>query len=387
MLVQDETLLITTRDKVRDVVEPRVYDVYDLVNRDSATGNHDATVLDFDCLIDSITKIIDAPDWNQTIEPISDGSLVVCQTAEVQEQISQLLVAIRKARDQAKAGNYGEVPIEPVRPTEAAIHSALAKKGDFTFDNLPLDALPEKIHEHYGIASQFDVFALKDASIDPKSTVVRQQVRGITLRSALNRCLSGYGLTWLVQNEILLITTNDKAGSVLNVRLYPIGDLIERADAGNEPNSSPVDNAMEYVRIIASTVDPTTWAQASGRGAISIDESGTTMIVSQVQTVHEKIATFLAECRDARKHRLQVAEKGLAKSESQDALVIRVYELQTATPATPTMSPQEVADVVQGLIQPNSWSQPEIYIRGVTGKLIVRQTPGVQRKSKNCYTN
>jgi hypothetical protein len=31
-------------------------------------------------------------------------------------------------------------------------------------------------------------------------------------------------------------------------------------------------------------------------------------------------------------------------------------------------------------VQPGSWSQPEIYIRGFTGKLVVRQTPAIHRE-------
>jgi hypothetical protein len=44
------------------------------------------------------------------------------------------------------------------------------------------------------------------------------------------------------------------------------------------------------------------------------------------------------------------------------------------------MTPQEIAEVVQGLVQSKSWLEPDTYIRGVTGKLIVRQTPVVHRE-------
>ena len=44
------------------------------------------------------------------------------------------------------------------------------------------------------------------------------------------------------------------------------------------------------------------------------------------------------------------------------------------------MTPEEVAEVVKGLLATKSWNEPDVYIRGVTGKLIVRQTSEVQRQ-------
>ena len=44
------------------------------------------------------------------------------------------------------------------------------------------------------------------------------------------------------------------------------------------------------------------------------------------------------------------------------------------------MTPQEVADLVKALVEPKSWSQPDVFIRGVTGKLVVKQVPSIHRQ-------
>ena len=61
------------------------------------------------------------------------------------------------------------------------------------------------------------------------------------------------------------------------------------------------------------------------------------------------------------------------------------YESTTCESALsndPAMTPQEVMDVVKGLVEPKSWGQGDAYLRGATAKLIVRQTPAVHAEVK-----
>ena len=384
MVVQDEILQITTRDKANVTVETRVYDVQDLLNRVS-TG--DGEQPDFDSLIVIITSTVAAANWDTvggqgTIEPIGDGSLVILQTAEVHEQISQLFAAIRKTREQAKAGNFSEVFCEPLGPAEKAIQSKLAKRVDFTFDETPLAAVVDKIREHYGIEAQLYTYRLKDVSIDSKSTIISQQAKGITLRSALNRSLDEHDLTWLVQNEMLLITTADHAKSVLEVRLYPIGDLVSRHQGdpmGANGGTAPVPD--EFSSMVSATIDPSTWSQVGGQGEIETYDIGTILIVSQSQATQEKIRELLANLREVKQHQQQIAVQSPAKAIVQEAPVLRVSELRASTPQSPMMTPDEVAEVVTAVVEPKSWSRPDTYIRGVAGKLIVRQAPERSKRS------
>ena len=377
MVVEDEVLLITTRYRANETVETHVYDVQDLVTQDSGNGARP----DFDSLIDLITSTVAAAYWDSvggqgTIEPIGDGSLVICQTAEVHEQISQLFSAIRKVREQTKGGNFTEVFCESPGPLEKAIESALNKTVDFTFDEIPLVDVAKTIRQHYGIELQFDVNPLKDASVDPMSTIISQHVRAISLRSALNRCLGQHELTCVIQNQMLIVTTRDKAKSILDTRLYPIDDLVQRSDRGDSgPENSTTSDASEFVSMIRSTIDPPTWSEVGGEGVVVAYDNGTILIVSQSQATQEKTANILAQLREVHKNRQPLANTAPMKPEAQETAVIRVYELCASAPGALTMTPQEVTEVVKGLVQPKTWTQPDRYIRGVTGKLVVRQLP------------
>jgi len=44
------------------------------------------------------------------------------------------------------------------------------------------------------------------------------------------------------------------------------------------------------------------------------------------------------------------------------------------------MEPQEIVEVIKGLVAPKSWTQPDVYIHGATGKLIVKNSSAVQKE-------
>ena len=51
-------------------------------------------------------------------------------------------------------------------------------------------------------------------------------LKGITLRSALRLMLDDLGLTYLIQDEVMQITTPEKAEARLLTKVYPVGDLV-----------------------------------------------------------------------------------------------------------------------------------------------------------------
>ena len=57
-------------------------------------------------------------------------------------------------------------------------------------------------------------------------TAVTKNLKGITLRSALKLLLSTLDLTYIIKDEVLLITTPEKANAELLTRVYPVADLV-----------------------------------------------------------------------------------------------------------------------------------------------------------------
>src|SRR6185369_12394382 len=52
------------------------------------------------------------------------------------------------------------------------------------------------------------------------------KLAGVTLRSVLKLLLEPVQLTYVIEDEVMKITTSAKAGEKLTTRVYPVGDLV-----------------------------------------------------------------------------------------------------------------------------------------------------------------
>src|SRR5262249_16208719 len=130
--------------------------------------------------------------------------------------------------------------------------------------------------------------------------------------------------------------------------------------------------------------------EEGGPGSVeSYGQKNEVLVISQTQAAHEQVADLLSQLREI--HRKQQDEATAAnspdKAKEPEALVLRVYELRMSAPNAPGMTPQEVAEVVKALVAPKSWNQQDVYVRGVTGKLLVRQAPSVHKEIRKLLGN
>ena len=58
------------------------------------------------------------------------------------------------------------------------------------------------------------------------STPVTKSLHNLPLRSALNLMLREHGLTWTIQDDVLLITTPEEADNCLSTKVYDVSDLV-----------------------------------------------------------------------------------------------------------------------------------------------------------------
>ncbi|NDC64001.1 MAG: hypothetical protein EBZ59_08490, partial [Planctomycetia bacterium] len=121
---------------------------------------------------------------------------------------------------------YKSVDLANPGGTEQRIYEALEKPVErFDFNETPLRDVIAQIEDAQGIPVQIDAKAFEDAGLD-LMTPVTKNVSGISLRSALRLLLGELDLTYLVKDEVLLITTKDKAAENLVVKVYPVADLV-----------------------------------------------------------------------------------------------------------------------------------------------------------------
>jgi hypothetical protein len=132
---------------------------------------------------------------------------------------------VSKPADGAKkTGGIHAAPPRALR-SEAAIREALEATADLDFTKTPLDDIVGVIGDFTKIDIVLDKKALADAGVatDLPMTV---SLRGISVRAALGLILRNLGLTWIVRDEVVLITTPEEAENWLETRVYDVSDLV-----------------------------------------------------------------------------------------------------------------------------------------------------------------
>ena len=121
---------------------------------------------------------------------------------------------------------YKSVDLANPGSNEKKIYDALDQPvQNFDFSETPLRDVIAQIQDAQGIPVQIDTKAFEDGGLDLETPVTRS-VSGISLRSALRLLLGDLDLTYLIKDEVLLITTKDKAAENLVVKVYPVADLV-----------------------------------------------------------------------------------------------------------------------------------------------------------------
>lgn len=160
------------------------------------------------------------------------GVAVVSQTQYVHDEIDALLSTIRRVRQQQNADH--NVSVDQTRPSAVhriddlkkrdQIEAALDAKTEVSFLDTPLKAAIESLEQRHQIQIEIDARALEDSglTVDPPVT---KSLSDISLRSALRLMLRDLGLTFLIEDEVLQITTPEEAETRLMTVVYPVKDL------------------------------------------------------------------------------------------------------------------------------------------------------------------
>ena len=224
--------------------------------------------------------------------------LVFAQTQEVHEEVAALLDGLREAKAAAKGRDATAAVNVPKRtPAERRIEAALNEATEFDIKDTPLTGVVDYLKKRHKIEIQLDRKAMEDASIRP-GVLVTRSVKGISLRSALRPLLDGLGLTFVIENEVLSITTKEAAENKLTTRIYPVTDLTE---AWCDADGKLWGDCTSLATKVSSRAQPQTREGSSGPGSIIKYEMGNTavLIISQTQEVHEEIAALLAKLHKA----------------------------------------------------------------------------------------
>lgn len=146
--------------------------------------------------------------------PIPDEPPVLYPDAQTWQE----LTARRKER-------YQSMDLGSENPSERKILSELKKPTELDFVDTPLSEVVNYLRDRHQIEIQLDQKALQDVGVDTNTTITKS-LRGISLRSALRLTLRDLDLTYVIKDEVLLITTPEQAGNDLVLKVYPVADLV-----------------------------------------------------------------------------------------------------------------------------------------------------------------
>ena len=107
--------------------------------------------------------------------------------------------------------------------------------------------------------------------------------------------LRPYNLNWMIEDEALVILTQDKANASNRTRIYLVRNLVQ-SRSGMEVEEDP-DSLIE---LITSTGMTQTWSDVGGPGTLQYFPNAGTLVVTQTREVHDQIERLLVTLRQAR---------------------------------------------------------------------------------------
>ncbi|MFP6587874.1 MAG: hypothetical protein VB814_09520, partial [Pirellulaceae bacterium] len=116
-------------------------------------------------------------------------------------------------------------------PAEQKIIDELDNETRMTFFDQPLKDVIDTIKSQHNIPIIIDERALTEVGLD-SNTPVNIDLKGISLRSGLKLMLNSLQLTYVINDEVLKITTPEAAENELIVRTYEVGDLVMPIPSG-----------------------------------------------------------------------------------------------------------------------------------------------------------
>ena len=267
-------------------------------------------------------------------------------------------------------------------PAEQEIQRSLLKGVEVKFENRPLSEVTEALGRMTGVNIYLDPQGLHAEGVVSDTPVTLNLTQAISLRSALNLLLEPLGLSYVIQNEVLRITSEQTRDSNTYSKVYYVADLVMPipnfvpsyniglpgalreslnslgyGPGMRSPSSGPLTVATSVtpaaqtgasylnqmapdalaqvgaanlmptnnlpatgrmptqvggpgglgggvtadfdslIDLITSTISPQSWDEVGGPGSISGFDTNLSLVVSQTQEVHEKIADLLEQLR------------------------------------------------------------------------------------------
>lgn len=268
--VKDGVLLITSPTRESPVPSVVLYPVGDLIATEKADPSGERVRRQYEELVRLLKELAPPGVWDMGSASIHvlPGMLAVRQDESAHLEIERLLDALRAARKRPEQPTGGPEAVKFSVHVGGAdrIGAALEKTCRLRVAAVPLGEVVEQLRKQVDVSMRLDRWALKDDADQPVSL----DVDDATLETILSRLAEQVDLGWGNFEGVLLLTTRDRAESLLETRIYPLrrhSSDVASGDEGGDSNS-PVSEAGDLASAIMGTIGPTTWRDLGGNGVI-----------------------------------------------------------------------------------------------------------------------
>ncbi|HEY3392981.1 MAG TPA: hypothetical protein VGK58_09755 [Lacipirellulaceae bacterium] len=301
----------------------------------------------------------------------------------VSSEIDRSLIATPEAQPAgapAAENDFCQCIGEGDSPSVAKIEEALRgqlKSAGLEFTDTSLEEVVGFIQESYGISVQLDASALEEEGIDPQEPVTTQ-LHGISLRSALRLMLKQLGLTYIIQDEVLIITSPTEAEAQLITCVYDVRDLLHR--------TSGVD-FDSLIDTIVSCISTKTWAENGGGEAQIRPLQPGLLVIAQTRGIHEEVRGLIETIRNVQKQPTAAAdaEKSAAADADPNNLVTRPYLLSLGQPSEPEEVRSQIKHLITTALPDEKWEgrlpngQP-VLLTVLPDRIVLRHKSSVHEK-------
>jgi hypothetical protein len=185
--------------------------------------------------------------------------------------------------------SHGSLAMAQDNAKKMTVEDRLRQPITINFKEVPLQQAIKRLSAMSGIRIEPDLAALRDACIDMDASVFIS-VANIELKYALKLMLDQLRLRFIVEKDVLYITTQGKATRVV----YPVADLVSLYST-----SAKDEKYAELLREhITNTVAKNCWESAGGSGTIQYVPGNKTLVVNQPLEIQEEVASVLAGLRE-----------------------------------------------------------------------------------------
>lgn len=168
-------------------------------------------------------RALRADRWLETLYQVELSHVPFPDEPPIRWPSAEVWQALTKTREK-----WASVDLHKSSPAEERIRKSLSEEvGELAIIDETLEAAMTKVSTLFGIKIILLNKVLTNDGVNTDK-LINHQLSGITLRSALNIILTEFEppLTYVIEDEVMKITTVTDAEEKLSTRVYPVGDLV-----------------------------------------------------------------------------------------------------------------------------------------------------------------